>query len=603
MVIKDIYSSEKKPTSAEAMTNLAPPGDRLLAGFLDLLFHTPVFTLLSSLVVYRLNLLKATFSTTSEKMAVFAQLIWIVIIGSVILQGIYFKIWKKTPGMRLMKLELRSLNQHELTWGQCLLRSTVWCFELCMLGLPLLEIFSHPKRQAIHDRISESEVVTRKSVGAMGPLPAEKSTVQFIYMTVLMLMLGWMTAFFSSTQNRIVDGSISMTEWRENDRLCSQVDEVGSYSRIDLNEAKARLDFATSLYMLEQIDEDCFRQEVDFAIMREASGPVVWVGRALLSGKHTDEQQKYQAKACAEASHWCPKSLYQQKGPLSEANEILKVVSGKKFDQKELAYKTSALILLNRLGAAAPAEKIIESLQGQGVRATGLVAEQLKTVGRTNPDRIPSVLATLKSVMVEKDYLRLNSEICLHRLESGCGGKAPECEIMSSMLPSYKESLEDLVVSRALFKSSLCKKDLMENMEYWTLVESEGLQRLLRISLQVEKEASRAQGLTKLRNFVVDESQKVELRLDALQLLLSRSNYPEDWKLATYLWNRLDWTQASFLAASEWLIRQGSASGKMDTVLSLKNTFSAIPGLKLDWGLLQQKNQGRLPANAEGIKK
>ena len=203
--------------------------------------------------------------------------------------------------------------------------------------------------------------------------------------------------------------------------------------------------------------------------------------------------------------------------------------------------------------------------------------------------------------MVEKDYLRLNSEICLQQLEAGCGGKVPECEVMTSLLPSYKDSMEDLVVSRALFKTSVCKKDLAENMEYWTLLENQGLQKLLRISVLLEKNNNEMQALTKLRNFVKDESQKIELRLDALQLLLSRSNYSDDWNLASYLWERLDWTQSSFLSASEWLIRQGTQAGKVELISGMSETFSAVPGLKIDLGLMKQKVKERLPAQIRGV--
>ena len=100
MVIKDVFTSERKDSSVSPTLNMAPPGDRLLAGMLDLLFHTPIFTLLTSLVVYRLNLLKITNSSTSEKMAVFAQIAWIVLVGSVILQGIYFKLLLFVGGMQ-----------------------------------------------------------------------------------------------------------------------------------------------------------------------------------------------------------------------------------------------------------------------------------------------------------------------------------------------------------------------------------------------------------------------------------------------------------------------------------------------------------------------
>jgi uncharacterized RDD family membrane protein YckC len=599
MVIKDLYSAENRKGTFAPQATLAPAVDRLLSSVLDLIFHGPFFTLVSSILLYRLNLLKLTVATTTEKMAVLAQIIWIVLVGTVILQSIYLKLWKKTPGMRLLKLELASLNEGELTWSQCLLRSCFWCFEILLLGFPLLEIFSHPKRHAIHDRVSETEIRTLKSWGTLKPLPQERATVHVIYSGLLMLALGWLTALFSTAQKGIIDGSTAMADWREQSRMCTQIDEVSTYSELDLTDVKNRLDFGISLFLLGQVDEECFRREIDFASLRDVPGPLLWVGLALLSAPNSLERGEYVTKACAEDSQWCHKSLFQERGDVEEAQLLLNPSERADLKKSSLAYQTTKLILVNRLGAAEEAAVLIESLQAHGIRATGLVAEHLKTVSRINPDRMPSVLNTLKSVMVEKDFMRLNSELCLHQLESGCSAKVVECDTLAKLLPKYKESLSDLTVGRALFKSSICKNDLAENMEYWTLLSSEGLQELVRVSMQIENDSTHGKGLSKIRSFIKDETQRLELRLDALQILLGESDFDDDWTLVTYLWSKMNWTQASFLSASEWLLREGRRTGKTDVVYALGDVLSIVPGLKLEWGLLKQEPQRRLPATDE----
>jgi hypothetical protein len=119
------------------------------------------------------------------------------------------------------------------------------------------------------------------------------------------------------------------------------------------------------------------------------------------------------------------------------------------------------------------------------------------------------------------------------------------------------------------------------------------------MAMQIEKESTQSAGLAKLRNFIKDESEKSELRLDALQLLLSRSKFAGDWKLVSYFWSQLDWTHASYLSASEWLIREGRKTGNKELLVSLGKTFSEIPGLKIEWSLMKPKGQERLPASFE----
>jgi len=603
MVLNDLFSTDSNHfKKTESSISLAPPSDRLLASFFDFLFHIPFFSLVSFIILYRLNLLKLTIATTSELMAVVAQLVWVALIGSIILNAIYLKFWKKTPGMRIMKLELRSLNKSLLTWEQCLLRSAVWAAEILCLGIPLLVILSHSKRQSFHDRVSETEMISLKAYGALSPLPAEKAFVSLITMALLMLGLGWMTAFFSLTQKGIQSGAMALAEWREQGQLCSQVDEISTYSNRDLSNLSTRLDFSISLFMLEQIDNTCLNKEIEFAFFKKVSSSLVWVGRALLSPLYTEERTAYLNKACESDNRWCVKSLLHEKAPLSEALKLMEQEKNNALAENKndlLSYDAAKLVLFNRIGESTYSQNLIQELQENGIRATGLVAEHLKVISRKQPKELSTALSTLQSVMVEKDFLRLNAEICLRQLEIGCSTKVNECEVMNSILPQYKnESLSELTIARAVFKDSVCKKNLEANMEYWTLVNHKGLQKLIQLGMEVENEITQSQSLVRLRNFVKNEAETEELRFDALQLLMSKSNYSKDWLLVLHLWEHLHWTQNIYLSASAWIMREAQNNGQEFLVTSMKDVASKVPGLKLDWDILQQKHyNNRVPAS------
>jgi len=604
MVLKDLFSTEiNHLRSKELNVSLAPPSDRLLASFFDFLFHIPFFSLASFIILYRLNLLKLTIATTSELMAVVAQLVWVALIGSIVLNSIYLKFWKKTPGMRLMKLEVRSINQNKLTWEQCLLRSGVWAVEVLLFGLPLLVILSHSRRQSFHDRISETEVISLKIYGALSPLPAEKALVSLITTALIMLGLGWMTAFFSLTQKGIQNGSLALSEWREQGQLCSQVDEISTYSNVDLSNLSTRLDFSIGLFMLEQVDNQCLSKEIEFAFFKKVSSSLVWVGRALLSPLYSEERTSYITKACEGDSRWCAKSLLHEKAPLNEAIVLMNEEKSKNLDNKNnlLSYIAAKLILFNRIGANTYSQNLIQILQNKGIRATGLVAEHLKVISREHPEELSTALATLQSVMVEKDFLRLNAEICLRQLEMGCSSKINECKTMTSLISAYKnESLNDLTISRAVFKESVCSNKLESNMEYWTLINNKSLQKLIQIAIEVDNEMTQSQSLVRLRNFVRDESETEELRFDALQLLISNSNYSKDWLLVSQYWNQLHWSQSLYLSASSWIMREAKRNRQDSLILSMEATASKVPGLKLDWNLLQQNlTNNRIPASSE----
>lgn len=596
MVIKDIYNDQKKNPNSHQFS-MASPTDRLLAGFLDLMFHVPIFTLITSLVLYRLSILRLTVATVSEKLAVVTQVVWIVVVGSVILQGIYLKLWGKTPGMKLLKLELRSTVGEPPTWGQCLLRSFFWSLQLLFLGIPLLEIFSHQKRHALHDRISETEIVSEKVWGSHPPLASERASINFVFISILMLFLGWFTAFFSGTQQSVQDGSLATMEWREQERLCSQVDETAKYAGLTLKNLEDRLDLATSLFLFEQVDEECFRNEVNLAVIKEVPTALVPVGQALLSHYATEEKQAYLESACKMDGRWCLRSLLKEKGSEKEIRELLRDGTVTSNHKDSLTYLTSKVILLNRLGAADKASVLINELQNRGVRATGLAVEQVRAVGHRFPDRSPSILEALQSVMTEKDYVRMSAELCLQELEKGCGTKVHECTILVRELPKYQEMLDDLVVGRALFKEASCKKDFSESLDLWSQISNENLQKLVGLALQAERAEVHGSALSLLRQFVKDESIELVLRFDALQLLVSHSQLVEDWSLVPKIWSQFHWTSASYLSASEWLLRVGAKDGRSKVIQQFAATFQQIPGLKMDYDLLYKRKLDRVPAS------
>lgn len=593
MVYENPYShDEKRFKEIKSKFQLAPPMDRVLSVIFDLILHAPIFTFLSFFVMYRFNLLKLTVASSSEKFAVFMQLVWIFVVATIIFQAIYLKLFKKTPGMRIFKLQLESTSGSEVTWNQCLLRSTTWCVELLLLGIPLLGVMSHDRRQALHDRISETEIISLKSWGVLGPLPAEKSMAQMILTMVIMVALGWITAMTSMTQKSVESGTLALTDWREQGQICSEVDELASYSKIDLIPISKRLDFAIGSFIFQQIDSSCLRRELDFSIFKKVEGPLIWVGRALLSPSHSSEHKAYREKACVEDTRWCDAALFLEKVNFTQvySNEDkknkLNNQNGENKETPSVALLSSKLILFNRIGDDKRAREIIDEIQSLGIRATGLVAEHLKLVQRTDSSSIKSILSGLKSVMVEKDFLKLNADICLRQLESSCSSTVNECQVMKNLLPHYyKESFSDFSIARATVKLAICHNNLSEIMEYWPEISDQGLQTLLNLIEKSNSIDSKLKSLVSLRNFIKDESQKIELRFDALQFLLSQSNYEPDWQLMSYLWKKIHWTESSYLAASEWFLSEASRTSNLSFFEEVQETYKNIPGLKLVWSL------------------
>lgn len=116
---------------------------------------------------------------------------------------------------------------------------------------------------------------------------------------------------------------------------------------------------------------------------------------------------------------------------------------------------------------------------------------------------------------------------------------------------------------------------------------------------------TRSQALARLRHFVKNEAESEELRFDALQILMSYSHFAPDWLLVSELWNQLHWNQSIYLSASAWMMREAKKKSQNNLILSMENMASKIPGLKLDWNLLQSGQKShllnqRVPASEKG---
>lgn len=597
MVFRDIYQNPTKRLASFEEADLAPPMDRFLANFFDFVFHIPFFTFILSFIVYRLNLLEVTLAASTERLAVFGQIAWITLVGTIILQAIYLKLWMATPGMKLLKLRLHTLREEPLTWGQCLLRSTAWAMQFFFLGVPFLEIFAHHRRQGLHDRVSETEIRTEKARGVMAPLAAEKASVHFLLTLFLMIFLGWATALFSGVQQSLVEGSLALSEWRDGGRLCSSVDDISSYSDLKLDDLETRLDFSMSLFLLEQIDRDCFRNEVNLSLNKSVQSPLVWVAQSHLSHFGSDERAQYQQKACEMDARWCSKSLYLEKAPLAEALSLLSSARKPASEDGDFAYLTTQMILFKRLGETQTSSKIAAILQKKGLRATGLVSEQLGIEKQKNPQALGSILDSIHSVISEKDFLRINANLCLRQLEAGCEDLGRVCTDTLSMVTNNRDALSDLMVQRVVLKNAICERDFIAPMELWSSMTDASVQELSVIGMEWQQRKNLGRSLVRLRHFIKDEANSEELRYDALQFLLRESNSPQDWDYARALWSQLSWTESLYLGATQWMVRQGLTTKDTNFFKGFPKELSQIPGLKKDIALYDRSVRSRLPAS------
>ncbi|RYZ70058.1 MAG: RDD family protein, partial [Proteobacteria bacterium] len=314
MVLRDLstpdeHSSKTSERNLRALP-IAPVSDRFVAAVLDFLIFSPI---VSFCVATYLRDLKTVLIINSDSDD--AGIIWIffamcIVALSSIFQAIFLYFWQATPGQKFMQLSVVSFPQwmnrdEELTFAQCLLRPIGWWGSLLMGGIPFLDIVGHPLRRAIHERMSDTAVISLKQQPVDRPLAVEtkyiSSTLWLFYGVVFAIGLTMMAKTYKAALMQGMMGGQAVAT-----ATCSEISA-------DKYRGNTRLDIAVSLYLAKEVDNECVFNEAQKMIWtaQGETKALAELGMALVS-EDAKDIEKYHEKTCSTSakSEACAISKY-----------------------------------------------------------------------------------------------------------------------------------------------------------------------------------------------------------------------------------------------------------------------------------------------------
>lgn len=351
---------------------IASVADRFLALILDFFIFSPVISLLIAGLVRQTK----TFfliNPTSQEGAIAAGLVGVMAVFlTMLLQAVFLYFWQATAGQVFLQLKVIAYPHHQerLTFNQCLIRSFMWCAGFLLLGLPYLEIVSHPLRRAFHERASDTLVITLKRNPDDGPLPLESRFISsWLRMSFLFIILFGSLGFIK-TYHALIGGSYRESA-SDSSLLCKEITEPA------LTGVK-RLDAALSLFLLNEISAECLEKEANASLWGDPVNPqgLAYLAKFLIVDSAV-EQKKYFAKVCAEShSSACAMARYMRgngkRSDLEYADKELWTTrllwSEEKYSQKD--YEGSL--------------KIIKDLQGKAVLKAALEKRYVRSIWALN---------------------------------------------------------------------------------------------------------------------------------------------------------------------------------------------------------------------------
>lgn len=294
MVIRDLFFSEDAKSTARKPLNIAGVSDRFAAAFFDFFLFSPVVSLLLSGFLREIKTYLLLDSHSAEAGVIWVITIFAGIFITVLLQSLFLFFWGATPGQKFLHLRVVSFPQEgPLSFSQCLLRSFLGLTNFIFMGVPFLEIMSHPLRRAFHERASDTIVITLKDKLQYAPLPIERRFVNLCLRSFFVLLLGSGLVMIAREYGDAKRGLFANTADAQK-LFCSSVKDGAE------GETSAeRLDRALALFMADDINADCLEKEADRALWDASEENKTWAYMAKgITGSDNKVQSEYFEKVC-----------------------------------------------------------------------------------------------------------------------------------------------------------------------------------------------------------------------------------------------------------------------------------------------------------------
>lgn len=525
MVQKDIFTDEK-PTQENF--EIVRPSRRLFAAIFDLVFlFSTGYLLLSPILRKASTNLLLNLDGQSANSYVFlmiATLSALTFLYQVV--SVYF--FAKTPGMAMMGIKLVPLHHTKITMAQALLRASLFQLEVFFLGVPFFEIWTHPKGHTLHDRGSDTKVVSVLSE-KQNYVPNflevhffRQIGAGFFASVLFILALKFANGYVAMFSNQIVSDEDSK-------QLSCLPNEA-----LERQATPGDLDLALSLYFAGEINVDCLSQELDRKFWSNQNwNETAYLAKAFLQIDQGLEAKEYFAKACEESSSklvcgWGKFVLGQNVENLKELPSL--VVSGDLLSAK-VYFANSAL----NLQQGPVARYILDSLDNEPIVSRFLVSGKLKLNRIENrKDSSDSQLDVLESLLGSLSVVNNLAWVCRYDMAKDCRESSQSaCKKVEALADKFIDVKSNIEVSLALLKHRKCvdkSRITREDMGAWFT--DAGWNELVDFysGRQIVKDNSY---LNRIKKLLASNQISTSLRMEVLDVVVQLSKTVEDFEFVT----------------------------------------------------------------------
>ena len=463
--------------SLRTHNSTAAPLDRFAAGVIDYAIVLMPFIYLILAPFQRAIKVAAVFGTAPVWgiPVITALSVLSVVVMIFLYQTLMVIFWGATVGQLLLGLRVRTLwDGKGPRFGQSALRSVFWFLSWLALGIPFLSIFGNELRRPIHDRVSDTVVISlRNDRQVENPTRRAAAIISGIFWAV-----GIASAFLLITisisylkQYSQQDGVIAQLE--ADNVLCEQVSDAQADWPNEDGAQPSRLSVAMSLYTAGVISRRCLQAEVENLRYGSQEQPLLDLARSFVYADAPHLSHLYLAKVCQlnSAGIACTMSRWigqlargkwsQVKGELATLTHVQKVYPFVWAEREAMKHNDYSV-----------AWSYLKKLPDVQELADFVTPERLKllvVLGHRKEAR--GVEATAYSSLDDEAKLRVSSFMCFKNIESSCTKlNSLGCRIFSSLTSEYSNALDSAWASLAYLRVYECGEPAQKSIDYEPLL-------------------------------------------------------------------------------------------------------------------------------------
>ena len=276
---------------------ISNPLDRLAANVIDIFFVlSPLLIVL--IAPFKRRIREAILFGSLLDLILFSLLCAFIILLFTFVYKTYLT-WRygNTLGQWFMSLKVVDIwNPGRRQLGNYILRSVYWILSYGLLCIPFLSVISNEKRRCLHDRISDTIVLSLNGRVYPSPSSSERAlsrmALSCVFFIAFLILLPKFFLLYENIKNRDY-----LREFFGEEKLrCSLVEEA--LSEWPRAEGVSRLSVAMALYAAAEIERPCLKKEVDFVYLSGGGHGIAHLASAFVHADDAELSDKYLISVC-----------------------------------------------------------------------------------------------------------------------------------------------------------------------------------------------------------------------------------------------------------------------------------------------------------------